>query len=87
MSSRKRYLVNFTFRSGEFEQPFCHVFEATTTKTLERKIHDYLKSYSLYPEREGNVYYYHGGEVAVKYEGLEEIISFEQLLDRLKVHE
>lgn len=67
-------------------QPFHKVFEARTKRTLERRIHNYLRTY--YPgksAREGNVYFYFGGEVAVEYEGWEEIKSVDQLLKRLKV--
>lgn len=80
------FLVDFSFRVGEYEQPFHHVFESRNTKTLERKIHHYLKTY--YPEeseRDGNIYFYFGGEVAVEYEGWEEIKSADELLRRLKV--
>ena len=82
----KSYLVTLTFVSGEYEQTFHKIFKAKTMCSVDKKIHKYLVTY--YPdtkkERE-DLYFYFGGEVAVKLENYEEITDPQQVVDRLTV--
>jgi len=82
----RTYLVYFEFMCGEFGQPFEGVFEAETELDLRRKIDDYLSNYyEGEHEKDGNVYLYHFGEVAVKVHGWEEFDDPEYVIQKLKV--
>lgn len=82
----KLYMADFELTSGEYGQPFHHVFEARDRKDLERQIERYLKDY--YPgkvRREGNVWFYCDDEVAVKTYGWQEVSDPMQVVRRLKL--
>lgn len=82
----KSYLVTLTFASGEYEQTFHKIFKAKTTRSLDKKIHEYLITYYSEAKKEReNLYFYHGGEIAIELEGYEEITDTQQVIDRLTV--
>ena len=85
-NGKKLYLATFELISGQYGQIFYQAFYAGNEKTLENKIHKYLKNYYDKGNNTGikdKTYYYLDGEVAVKNHGWEEITSFEQLVNKL----
>lgn len=80
----KSYLVTLTFVSGEYEQTFHKIFKAKTTHSLDKKTDKYLRNY--YPEAKkerDDLYFYYGGEIAIRIEGCQEITDLQQVIDRL----
>ncbi|MDA8339821.1 MAG: hypothetical protein M0Z70_11045 [Nitrospiraceae bacterium] len=83
---KKIYFVSFEFICGEYSQHFNKSFYAEDEDDLETKIEKYLKNYygkNNLSEVVGDVYYYHSGEVGVKYLGYAEINNFEDILSEL----
>ena len=86
VTGKKLYLPTFELISGQYGQIFYQAFYARNEKTLENKIHKYLKNYydkGNNTSIKGRTYYYLDGEVAVKNHGWKEITSFEQLVNKL----
>jgi len=82
----KLYMADFELASGEYGQPFSHVFEARNPKDLERQISCYLKDYyDGGSRREGNVWFYCHDEVAVKLHGWEEVGDPMHVVRKLEV--
>ena len=69
----KQFLCTLEFRSGEHGVPFYHIVKARTIKAAESKIHKWLRQFypAQFDEKDGNTYYYIGGEVAVDIKGIE----------------
>jgi hypothetical protein len=86
-NGRKLYLSTFELISGQYGQFFYQAFYARNERSLKNQIHKYLKNYYDKGNNtgiEGNTYYYFDSEVAVKNYGWEEIISLEQLVNKLR---
>lgn len=82
----KLYLARFEFISGEYGQNFSCLFYAKTPENLEKKIDRYLRGYygrEGFHEVDGDTYYYHSGEVAVKNSGWEEVEDMQQIINDL----
>lgn len=80
----KSYLITLSLISGEYEQTFHRIFKAKNTRMLDKKLHKYFIDY--YPEgkkERDDLYFYYGGEIAVKIEGYTEITDPQQVLDKL----
>lgn len=80
----KSYLVTLSFVSGEYEQTFHKIFKANTTRSLDKIIDKYLATY--YPnsnKKRDDLYFYHGGVIAIKIEDYVEITDLHQVIDRL----
>lgn len=80
----KSYLVTLLFVSGEYEQTFHRIFKAKNTRSLDKKLHKYFIDY--YPEgkkEEDGLYFYYGGEIAIKIDDYAEITRIQQVLDKL----
>ena len=83
---KNQYLVDFEFVSGEFGQPFSHVFEARQQEELERRVEKYLDNYyEGGSRREGRTWFYLDDQVAVKLCGWSEITDLNELLRGLRV--
>jgi len=84
--SKKLYLATFEFVSGEYEQPFLHLFYAKDAEDLEKIIHEYLLDYygrGNTSEIDESIYYYWHGEIAVRHRSWEEINNAQQIINRL----
>lgn len=68
----KEFLCTLEFRTGEYGVPFYHIVKAANFKSAENKIQKWLKQFypGQFDERDGNTYYYLGGEVAVEIDGI-----------------
>ena len=70
----RKWLAHLEFISGPYSIPFLHGVEARTLQAAERKVFRYLKNfYGGRYRRDGNWFFYHYDEVAVKYHGIEEV--------------
>jgi len=72
----KTFLVTFEFRSGEHCQHFHHIFKAKTLSGAERQAKAYLNQGGN-SEKDGDIYYYFGGETACTIEDVREVTSSE----------
>lgn len=84
--SKKLYLAIFELMSEQYGQLFNLLFYARDEKSLEKKIHKYLKNYydaGNNTSIEGNVYYYLDGDVSVENHGWQEIKDMQQIIDKL----
>jgi hypothetical protein len=82
----KKYLAEFEFISGEYGQMFFKVFRAKEPEDLEKQVDDYLSDYygeEGFDEKDGNIYFYNGGAIAVKCHGYEELTSYKCLIEKL----
>jgi hypothetical protein len=85
-NGKKLYLATFELSSGQYGQLFYQAFYARNQKSLQNKIHRYLKNYYDKDNNtsiEGKTYYYFDGEVAVENHGWEEITDYKQIIERL----
>lgn len=84
--NKKLYLATFELMSGQYGQLFNLLFYARNERSLEKKIHKYLKNYydtGNNTKIEGDVYYYLDGEGSVENHGWQEIKDMQQIIDKL----
>lgn len=85
-SKERLYFVRFEFICREYEQTFGKAFYAEDENDLQAKIDEYLENYygkNNASEVEGDVYYYWGREVGVRYVGWHEINNLQELISEL----
>jgi hypothetical protein len=84
LNDKKLYLATFEFVSGEYEQSFQRLIYAKDDRDADRKIENILRDYyGKASQIDGDIYYYWHGEIAVKYCSRQEIIDFQQIVNRL----
>ena len=90
-NEKELWLVTMELTCGEYGQIWKKIFEVenkidlSNDIALSEQVKDYLSTYyDDESELIDGIHYFHGGEVACKYEGAERIDSFEQLINALR---
>lgn len=85
-NNTKKYIATLTFISGEFEQTFHKIFTVSKTETPEKIIDAYLINY--YPDSSKydlDLFFYYGGEIAIRVEDYKEITDLKQVEELLAI--
>lgn len=86
LEGARLYLVDFELISGEYGQPFFHVFQARNERHLERRINSYLHDYyESGAEEHDRTWTYCEGDVSVKLHGWKEIKDLGEVIRKLMI--
>lgn len=85
-NNAKKYIATLTFVSGEFEQTFHKIFTVGKTETPEKVIDKYLINYYSEGEKyELDLFFYYGGEIAIRIEDYKELTDLKQVEELLAI--